>query len=762
MPEQLSLIDLHLENLREEGTVECLGLKFSSEEERRNYFSKILEKKLRDPNFKNQDGFPKASVEQILKLSDPPYYTACPNPFLPQLIEWLKTRKPNEIRYQREAFSADVTEGKNDPVYSAHSYHTKVPHKAIIRYLLHYTSPGDVVFDGFCGTGMTGLAASLCGDRKTIESLGYAVDNKGVVKKLEKGKWIPFSKLGARTAILNDLSPAATFISYNYNTSINAHTLQREATRIAKEISDEFEWMYLTLHEASSKQQLEAKKILSRDARKLVGNSILPIAKINHILWSEVLECGKCREEIVYWSAVVDEKAKKVRSNFSCPKCKTLLAKSPKGKDKAKKANKVKVKKFDETLGVSVSQVKMVPVLINYSFSGKKFSKKPDAFDLQLLKKVEGLKVNDWYPQDRMPEGSEARRNDDSGATHVHHFYSKRNLAILASYVRKINALKDKSLRNRLMFAKTASERITSKLASVAFSYYFNGGGGFINAGRKGTLYVSSVIPEVPALTSLVSRLDTIHFEGPSGKNTFISTQSSTKLNLPDSCLDYLFMDPPFGSNIFYSELNFLWEAWLRVVTNITHEAIENRGQNKRLAEYQNLMTECFREAFRVLKPGRWFTLVFSNTQAAVWNALQKAIIDSGFEIVSATALNKKQGSVNAYTTNTAVKQDLAISAIKPKRAITTKAFSTGSKEEMWTFIENRLTKLSRSSAKNRIQANERDPRILFDRAVAHFVSQSKSIPLSSGEFLTELEKRFSCDDGLYFIESKVKPKRAS
>ena len=46
----------------------------------------------------------------------------------------------------------------------AHIYHTKVPHKAILRYILHYTRPGDVVLDGFCGLGMTGVTATPCSD----------------------------------------------------------------------------------------------------------------------------------------------------------------------------------------------------------------------------------------------------------------------------------------------------------------------------------------------------------------------------------------------------------------------------------------------------------------------------------------------------------------------------------------------------------------------------------------------------------------------
>ena len=121
--------------------------------------------------------------------------------------------------YSRDPFAADVSEGKNDPIYNAHSYHTKVPHKAIMRYILHYTQPGDVVFDGFCGTGMTGVAAQLCGDRATVESLGYDIKANGSILDSDGA---PFSKLGPRWAILGDLSPAATFIAYNYNTPVDA------------------------------------------------------------------------------------------------------------------------------------------------------------------------------------------------------------------------------------------------------------------------------------------------------------------------------------------------------------------------------------------------------------------------------------------------------------------------------------------------------------------------------------------------------------
>src|ERR1035438_8594279 len=156
-----------------QGKVECLGMTFPNDQARRAFFLEKLRAKLKDPIFRAIPGFPMGTDDDILALSDPSYYTACPNPFIEDFF--LTNGTPYTLKtdkYHREPFAADVSEGKNDPIYNAHSYHTKVPHKAIMRYILHYTEPGDVVFDGFCGTGMTGVAAQMCSDISNVESLG--------------------------------------------------------------------------------------------------------------------------------------------------------------------------------------------------------------------------------------------------------------------------------------------------------------------------------------------------------------------------------------------------------------------------------------------------------------------------------------------------------------------------------------------------------------------------------------------------------------
>lgn len=105
--------------------VECLGMTFENDEARRQYFLEKLREKLQDPEFRQIEGFPIGEDEDILAMSDPPYYTACPNPFLGDFVtEYSRHYTANEP-YHREPFATDVSEGKTDPLYTAHGYHTK-------------------------------------------------------------------------------------------------------------------------------------------------------------------------------------------------------------------------------------------------------------------------------------------------------------------------------------------------------------------------------------------------------------------------------------------------------------------------------------------------------------------------------------------------------------------------------------------------------------------------------------------------------------
>ncbi|GIO15805.1 DNA methylase [Cohnella xylanilytica] len=701
------------------GPVTCLGMTFENDEARRAYFTEELRKKL--PELRKIEGFPIGEDEDILALSDPPYYTACPNPWIEDFVkEWeiSKPEKPDNYQYRREPFTADVSEGKNDPIYNAHSYHTKVPHKAIMRYILHYTEPGDIVFDGFCGTGMTGVAAQLCGDRHVIEELGYRILDDGTILRSEidkdgKTNWVPFSKLGERYTVLNDLSPAATFIAYNYNIPIKRQVFEQEARSILSKVVKEFEWMYQTRHTDGQ------------------------IGRINYTVWSDVFICPECTNEIVFWEVAVDTKLEKVKDEFLCPTCAAKLTKQS--------MERAWITSMDHKSGGISRHVKQIPVLINYAIYGKRFEKKPDEFDFELLEKIDNYDIPYWFPQSRLIEGKETRRNDQYGITHVHHFFYKRVLAILSAF----SHISRKQL-NRAMWLLTAVTEGASKLnRERPFG---------LPSKLSGTLYVSSMIREVNVI-DFISRKISKYEAKALGNHSIVSCASSTRINVPDQSIDYLFLDPPFGSNLNYSELNSLWESWLKIITDNKAEAIENSVQGKGLNEYRQLMTLCFKEAYRVLKPGRWMTVEFSNTKSAVWNSIQTALTDAGFIIANVSALDKKQGSFKAVTTTTAVKQDLVISAYKPSNEMKSEIIKKQATDESaWTFVRNHLEQLpvhigQRGSSELIV---ERTPRVLFDRMVSYHVQNGLAVPLSSAEFQAGIEQRFPMRDGMAFLETQV------
>lgn len=708
--------------------VQCLGMTFENDEERRNYFLEKQREKLKDPEFRKIEGFPIGSDEDILALSDPPYYTACPNPFIADFIKYYGKPYDPSTPYSREPFAADVSEGKNDPIYNAHSYHTKVPHKAIMRYILHYTEPGDVVFDGFCGTGMTGVAAQMCGDRAVVESLGYRVDRDGAISQQEtdengKAVWKPFSKLGARRAVLNDLSPAATFIAYNYNTPVDVREFEREAKRILKEVEAECGWMYETLHTDGKTK-----------------------GKINYTVWSDVFVCPECTREVVFWEAAMDKSAGTVRDEFPCPHCKANLTK--------RKMERTWVTKHDSAIKTTVKQAKHVPVLINYTVGGKRAEKTLDTKDLSLIAKIESSDIPYWFPTDRMMEGGETRRNDPIGITHVHHFYTRRNLWVLAALLHRSSSSNQQMLCRFLFQQWAIGLSVLNRYSPTHFSQN--------NRNLSGTLYVGSHISEVSpsyAFHEKLKRLTKSFGYSRPTPSCITQQDASTLVLLPNGCSDYVFIDPPFGSNLNYSELNFLWECWLRVWTNNVSEAIENDVQGKGLNEYRQLMTACFKEAYRVLKPGHWMTVEFSNTKASVWNSIQTALTEAGFIVANVSALDKKQGSFKAVTTPTAVKQDLVISTYKPNGGFEERFQKEAVTEEgVWDFVRTHLNYLpvTKRQGASLLLVPERDPRILFDQMIAFYVRKSYPVPISSQEFQVGLAQRFIERDGMYFLPEQA------
>lgn len=684
----------------------CLGMHFDSAEDRREYFRNELRKKLKDPEFRAIEGFPIGDDEDIIALSDPPYYCACPNPWIPDFIrEWESQKTPSTTPYKREPFASDVSEGKNNPVYNAHSYHTKVPPKAVMRYILHYTNPGDIIYDGFCGTGMTGVATALCNKADAVEEIAQGN---------------PKYKSGQRHVIQNDLSPVASFITYNYNSPCSHETIP-SLLRIYDEVYKKLNWVYKT-----------------RDQKGIER-------EINYTVWSEVFICPNCGCEIVYYNEAFNKDKKIIEDIFHCPNCHSSLSK--------KSIEKAVITRYDPISKETLTESKLVPVLISYNAGGKKCEKTPDEDDIRLINQIENLDISLWYPNDLMMGkganwGDSWRAGIHLGIKRVSQFYFKRSLLVLST-------LFDVCKANRLLFVFNS---IVSGLCSKMTRYNMGNRG---NGGLAGTLYIPSLIAESNVFKVFLSKADGISraFSFLSRSDYGLSScQSSTSIGIPDNAIDYIFLDPPFGANINYSELSFLWEAWLRVKTNNKEEAIENQSQKKGLFEYRDLMRRCFYDSYRILKPGHWMTVEFSNTDSSVWNAIQTSLSDVGFIIANVSALDKQQGSFKAVTTSTAVKQDLILSLYKPDESFEQQITTAVGTEAVWTFVRKHLEYLPlvKKQGEISITVPERDPRIIYDRMVSYFVGHNMLLPISSPDFLLEMPRRFVERNGLYYLPEQA------
>jgi hypothetical protein len=226
-----------------------------------------------------------------------------------------------------------------------------------------------------------------------------------------------------------------------------------------------------------------------------------------------------------------------------------------------------------------------------------------------------------------------------------------------------------------------------------------------------------------------------------------------------ENCIDYIFTDPPFGENIYYADLNYLVESWHQVLTNSTPEAIVDRAKQKRLREYQDLMRQAFLQFYRLLKPGRWMTVEFHNSHNTVWNAIQEALLSAGFVVADVRTLDKKARSYRQVTATSAAKQDLVISAYKPRSGFERRFLEqAGTPEGAWDFIRQHLAQLpvvvKQDGALEVV--SERQSYLLFDRMVAFHIQRGATVPLSAAEFYAGLRERFAERDGMFFLPDQV------
>ena len=265
-----------------------------------------------------------------------------------------------------------------------------------------------------------------------------------------------------------------------------------------------------------------------------------------------------------------------------------------------------------------------------------------------------------------------------SGMTQTSKFFSPRNGIALVELWRAINDIEDEAIRQELRFAFTAilprasmryqwspkrplnAQNQTYYIAPVYFEWNV-----FDLYGRK----VNAVIRANEALFGNANSSSTEKLRDVS----YVIASADKLTHLDNSSVDYVFTDPPFGSNIFYSDMSLFQEAWLGETTDHSREAVVHTTGRRKIGSgerYEALLRTAFSEAFRVLKPGRYMSVVFGNSSGRIWGLVQRALRDAGFKAspVHVAILDKGQRSVKGLNSGSegVVTVDLIVTTQKP------------------------------------------------------------------------------------------------
>lgn len=499
-----------------------------------------------------------------------------------------------------QALTRHVAVSRSDPIYGAHSYLTKVPVTAIRPFIEAFTEPGHVVLDPFAGSGMTGVAAAICG----------------------------------RKAVLRDINVLGRHIGTNYVNLVDPAqfraAVEEAVARARQRVGD----VYATRCDGCGKR-----------------------AELSRTTWSIVNECRACGREVTFYREL--ERARWSKSAMTCCHCGEPF--NPRG------ARRIGEEPVLDTVDCECERT---------------LRDQPPGAPLH-EPRIDGL----TWPE--VPIGAERQMFHASALgkhelTTTASFFSRRNLAALAALRAAIDDQRDPPLRDKLLFTFTAVLARASKRYQWSRKRPLNAANQHYYIAP--VFYEWNVYDLFERKASAVMRSDDFlrserrlaaFMRSDLGDEDALGIDyalgSADALDLADESIDYVFTDPPFGSNIFYSDMSLFHEAWLGDTTDHSREAVVDRSGDaarRRTPErYERLIAAALGECRRVLKPGGWLSLVFSNSSGAMWALVQRSLTAADFALDpdQIAVLDKGQRSVKGLASGfeNIVTADLVLSMQK-------------------------------------------------------------------------------------------------
>lgn len=600
-----------------------------------------------------------------------------------------RTKRMSDISPGYEAlYRMAARSTRGGPLFNAFPYPTKISPEAIALFIAAHTDPGATVLDGFAGSGSTGLAAILCGQptdqmREEAERLGLDV------------RW------GARRAVLYEIGVLGAFVAEVLCNPPSPVEFSEAAERLLSDVRSEWAWLYG-----------------SQDPDGNVG-------EIRYVVWSDLLRCPGCRKHVSLWDACVSRRPANISSTFRCPHCSDEVP--------VDSVSRIRETVADDLLGQDRLTRRRVPAWVYGETKGKMWSRPATAADLRMSQRLEQHSLPAVVPLQQVAWGDLYRSGYHEGITHLHHFYTRRNLLAFsalwnatARYPQRLQP----ALRFWLLSYNSAHSTLMTRIVAKKGQDDL-----VVTSAQPGVLYISGLPVEKNIFAGVRRKIGTMQraFAMVQSQDKLVEVRNASclELDLPDESVDYVFTDPPFGGNIPYAEVNFINEAWLGQLTDATEEAIVSPHQRKTVDDYQELLRRAFREACRVLRSDGCATVAFHSASAGVWNALRNSCEDAGFFVTGTSVLDKTQASFKQVRTKGAVKGDPLILLSK------TPVSGNRGEAEVWVVTKD-LVKLAGKSN----DPAEVTPQRLYSRLVGRYMAAGQSVPIDAGDFYRGLRER--------------------
>jgi 16S rRNA G966 N2-methylase RsmD len=240
----------------------------------------------------------------------------------------------------------------------------------------------------------------------------------------------------------------------------------------------------------------------------------------------------------------------------------------------------------------------------------------------------------------------------NSDVTHYHELFTPRQLASLAILKDAIDRLDNQEAKNGMLLAWSATlGKLNKTFLSAEGRAESRGGSSIFSIYRY---KIAKAPVELPPWQTFFERAYNILAakdeidkaielkRRTNGWSGVFQAHAKDIDELSDELrekVDYIFTDPPYGGHISYLDLSILWNTWLGL--NPPMEVREKElivGGELKFTEtqYTNRLGESMRACARLLKPSRWFSVVFQHWNIDYFKAILSSTAEEGLELKAA------------------------------------------------------------------------------------------------------------------------------